>query len=470
MTTYKNNREAFVQQWEINRDFYNFDVALSPDVDIEKRRCYLPMTEGVERDYANSETRGLAIYLYNSYYLRAFTSLKGFLKKAVNGAKNTIHREPATYEVPTDFEYILTSATDGNDTIEEFHQGITHNQCLLSRGGYLTEIDVDNSIKKADFFFVSYEPERIKSFGYIQNIKKKKYSYIVLDTTEDVPGAKEQFLILGMRENRYFQKTVSYEPDQYTFNPDILELEDSDFKDYRGNYIDEIPFVFITDANLKADYRIPKFSTTARLDWAYLLELADHKQHIHMNSQGLLTFTGVPKEDVAKITTGAGSFFATSQPDAKVAYVGISSDGISAQRESLEDLEATANAENIADLKQVSGESGVARQTILESRTLPLVDVALTSSAGIERLFHFIADWAKRSRDEFKVYPNLNFFSKDIDPALIRELVSAKTAGAPVTDEMIFNAIPPHIKGQEIFEEVKKQIESIIAEPAEVVE
>jgi len=56
MTTYKNNREAFVQQWEINRDFYNFDVALSPNVDIEKRRCYLPMTEGVERDYANSES------------------------------------------------------------------------------------------------------------------------------------------------------------------------------------------------------------------------------------------------------------------------------------------------------------------------------------------------------------------------------------------------------------------------------
>jgi len=468
MSDNSNNRSAFEKQWQFMRDFYSYEVNLGLDVDLNKRLQYLPATSGIMKDLQNTETAEEALHLYNKYYRGSLTSCKAFFRKAVNSAKNTIHRESASYEVPIEFDYILKSATDLNDTIEEFHQSVTFSQCLLSRAGYLVEIDVDNDIKKADFYFVSYSPEQIKGFGYNKTAlnKKKKYAFIILDTTN--ANAKEtEFTVLGIQDGKYFQKIYEQEPDANNYDPELEE--DVAFITYRGRFIEEIPFVFMGATSLRSDFEQPIFSNSAYLDWNYWLLSADQKQHLHENAQGVWVFDGMSNDDMQFVRMGAGGKV-NSQNPIKVYHAGVSADGLEAQRQALKDIEDSADAENIGSIKQVSGESGVARVTILEARTLPLVDIALTSSAGIEKLLHFIADWSGQSRDLFSVQPNINFFARDLDANLLRELVAAKAAGAAVSQEMIYDLLNKANIAKQTFEEVMREAEKEKIEEPEIEE
>lgn len=297
-------------------------------------------------------------------------------------------------------------------------------------------------------------------WGWKKGQKAKELSFVIIDTTENADD-QETYLVLAMRDNRYFQVIKYSAPDVSTYDPDEEIVEDDDYIVYSGQYLDEIPFVFCCATDLRPNYEIPKFSTSAYLDWSYLMKAADRNQHLHENSQGLWMFAGFQDEEINNLRLGAGALNSSMNPDASASHVGVDPSGIEAGRQALLDIEESASAENITSMKQVSGESGIARVTIMEARTLPLVDIALTGAAAIQKLFGFMAKWANLNEEEFRVEQNLNFFSRDIDSALLRELMAVKVAGGPVTNTMIINLLKKsNLTSQEvdeIVEEIKKE-------------
>ena len=170
------NREAYAEQWQVMNDFMNYEVNIGFFAPLSAKMRYLPATDGVFKDMtqtADANAQARATWIYTQYHRYGISKLKGFLRKAVNGAKNTIHRQPATYELHKDFEYLRESATDRNETLEELHQGITQRQCLYSRGGYLVEVDYDEATRDSKFFITSYDPQRILEYGY-DKVQKRR--------------------------------------------------------------------------------------------------------------------------------------------------------------------------------------------------------------------------------------------------------------------------------------------------------
>jgi len=432
---------TYSDTWKIMRDFYDWPLRLK-DAGTE----YLPMTSGMMKDSQSSDSkdRQYAAQIYAGYQMRAMAGIKGFTRSIIDDSVSTVHKEPSTYELPTEYEYLLEEAGDNGEPLKDVHKNVNHRQFMFSRGGYLLDIDVDGA--DAKFYTSSYDPERIIRYEYQPNQRKNKLWYVVIDVSERTTvnsesTAKDEYLILGLQDGKFFQLRTTSEPPE-DFNPETVPLTDENFIIYKGNYISEIPFVYICDRDITPEYNMPFFINIAYMDWDYYLGMADYKQHLHENAQGLWVFTGFSKEDIDGTRLGAGGFSRTENSEAKVEHVGVSPDGLEQQRTALVDTENSFAEKSVTALKQISGESGTAKQLMLDAKTLNLIDVVLTGAVGLQTLLRFIPKWTgSNNLDEFNVIPNLDFFAKDIDPALIRELVSAKAAGVAISLETLHNFI-----------------------------
>lgn len=459
---------TYSETWKIMRDWYDWQLRIK-----EAGTEYLPMTSGMLKDYNSSSTtdKQHAKRIYAGYQMRAMAGLKGFTRAAIDDSVSTVHKEVSTYELPAEYEYLIEEAGDNGEPLKEVHKDINHRQFMFSRGGYLLDIDTQEG-QEPRFYISSYDPERIIKYAYKPNERKNKLWYVVIDTSEYLATnsettANDEYLILGLQDGKFFQKVVYALPPD-TFNPEDLTLEDNDFIIYRGNYISEIPFLYICDRDIKPEYNMPFYLNVAYMDWDYYLGMADYKQHLHENSQGVWAFIGFSENDVKQIRMGAGGYAATENQDASVEHVGVASDGLEQQRLALSDTENSYANESVTALKQIAGESGTAKQLMMDAKTLKLVDVVLTGAMGLQTLLRFIPKWTGAENiDKFNVMPNLDFFAKDIDPALIRELVSAKAAGLPLALETLHSILKGYNLTEKSFEQEKEAIqgeETIIEE------
>ena len=119
--------------------------------------------------------------------------------------------------------------------------------------------------------------------------------------------------------------------------------------------------------------------------------------------------------------------------DAK--YVGVNSNGLAEQRQSLEADRAMAaqRAGQLATAKSRSVESGEALQTRIASVTATLNSIAICGAAGLERLLKIAARWVGADPDQVSVEPNLQFGDLAFGPRDIVELASARSMGAPLS-------------------------------------
>jgi hypothetical protein len=211
-----------------------------------------------------------------------------------------------------------------------------------------------------------------------------------------------------------------------------------------GSPLTEIPFTFINSKDIVPTPDRPPLMGLGELSLTIYHSEADYRQSLFMQGQDTLVVIGgttnpdgLPGEDDA-IRTGAGSRIDVNQGgDAK--YIGVSSTGLAEQRLALENDHSRASqmAGQLSSKKGNQVESGQSLQTRQAAQTATLNQIALSAAAGLEKILRIAARWVGADPEEVSVTPNLEFGHIEFNPRELVDLMTAKTMGAPISNETI---------------------------------
>jgi hypothetical protein len=164
---------------------------------------------------------------------------------------------------------------------------------------------------------------------------------------------------------------------------------------------------------------------------------ADYRQSLFLQGQDTLVVMGrVGDEQDSRV--GAGTILNLPM-GANAKYVGVDSTGLTELRKALENDRAEAGFKSgeVVDSGSRQVESGDTLETRLAAQTATLNHIALSASAGLEKILKSAAIWLGLNPDEVIIKPNLDFVKKTMKGKEIIDLTSAKNLGAPISKKTI---------------------------------
>ena len=136
------------------------------------------------------------------------------------------------------------------------------------------------------------------------------------------------------------------------------------------------------------------------------------------------------------VRTGAGAVLDLSVGgDAK--YIGVNSQGLAEERQALDADHRRAEEIALKLLDKKSSESGEALIARKDSQTASITQIAKTSCAALETILKMMAEWMSLNPDEVIVTPFTEFGDTTITAKDVADMRTAKTMGAPISNETI---------------------------------
>lgn len=428
---------AMSEKWELSRLSYNGEDAIK--LAGEK---YLPHTSGQVADGAGTGKDSLGSKAYQAYKTRAV--YPDLLKEAVEAAIGIMHREPPIIELPAVLEPMRESATLLGEPLEMVLRKINARQLITGRLGLLADVRKDGDAVVP--VVVIYNELAIRNWDDSSlNDDDVDVRVVILDESNYVMDNnfnwiyETKYRVLGLvgpegtiQKNGTYGSTVLNEGDD--ISGAILEQPS-----LRGQTLDMIPFTFVNSKDISATPDVPPMEGLSKLCLAIYRGEADYRQNLFMQGQDTLVRIGAqdPDEDLI-VRTGAGARIDCHiGGDAK--YIGVTSNGLPEQRQSLENdyKRAVQKSGQLLDATSKAKESGDALKIRVAAQTATLPQLARTGAAGLERTLKSLARWYGANEDEVRVIPNLNFTDADLNGQTLVQIVQAKGLGAPIADESI---------------------------------
>lgn len=441
---------TFLPDWTQMRDTF------------EGERCvkdagfrYLPPTSSMVMDgattlatgLANTTTRGWQQYV--AYRARA--RFHDYVKDAVTYLLGVMHREPPSIELPPKMEYLLERATLAGESLEELLRRVNEQQLITGRVGIMGDVLGPESGEREDEAVLAlYRAENILNWdqGLREGVRFRKTQLVVLDESRDERQSDfqwkrvERYRVLALgdptmppaegevpagvyqsgefSESKQFSASAMFEPS------------------YRGNTIDEIPFVFVNACDVVAEPEKPPLLGLSALALAMYRGEADYRQTLYQIGQDTLVVIGGNLDEGEKLRTGAGARIdVETGGDAK--YIGINSQGLPEQRMALENDHKMAQqaAGQLLDSTTNERESGEALRVRVGVRTATVKRVALAGAVGVERILRKVAKWIGENPEDVVITPNLDFVDDRMSGAELTDLMGAKVIGVPISLETI---------------------------------
>jgi hypothetical protein len=427
---------SFLEDWNLMRDSYAGERQVK-----SKGQIYLPPTANHVKDgfynLNRSDTPGHKAYA--AYKLRA--RFPNFTREAIQMAIGMMHAQPAKFVMPDNMKNIRSSR---GENLHQLLRRINTEQLLTGRVGLLADLPVNAPVGKDIPYIATYIPEKIINWddGAIGELVPKQLNLVVLNETEFVRGTdfsweektKYRVLSLGpLNTNEGETPGNVYKFCVYTednaFNEELLKPAT-----YRGQTLDRIPFVFINTCDLVTDPDNPPLLDLANLCMTIYRGEADYRQNLFMQGQDTFVTIGGAFTDDEDVRTGAGT--RVDMPmggDAK--YVGVSSNGLEAQRTALEDDRGRAGSMGAQTLDTVSREreSGASLNIRMAARTADLTQIALAGAQGLQDMLRTIADWIGEPSEKIVVTPNLEFGDTVLTGQTMVEQQTARNLGYPIS-------------------------------------
>ena len=446
--------------WEETRDLYKGERHVK-----SKGEKYLPATKSMKLDgMGNTGGRpNLGQEVYDAYRLRAV--LPDYFKDAVEHYIGMLHKKPPTIELPAAMEPLREAATMFGEPLEVLLRRINEEQLVTGRLGLLLDLPKNPDPANPLPYIALYIAEAGRNWddGQIEQ-GEADLNLVVLDesgyrrkTFDWVVVTKYRVLDLfkpGDTEDARERADPVYRSGAFEVegggNPEYNETE-MQTPMIRGRTLDEIPFVFVNSKDITNAPDEPPLMGLVRLALAIYRGEADYRQTLFMMGQETLVIIGDQKKsaqdlnevagaDGAPLRTGSGSVIEMESGQGNdVKYVGISGEGLSEQRSSLENDRRRADAKSgsLATESASTQESGKAKQTRLGAQTATLKQVALTGAAGLEWLLKCAARWMGADESQVKVTPNLEFGEITLVPKDIVDAMTARSMGAPLSIESV---------------------------------
>jgi hypothetical protein len=440
---------TYLEDWKLVRAAYRGERAIK-----QEGTTYLPATAGMIADGQGGPNVNAQGYKdYNAYKLRAI--FPDHIAMAVEFYIGLLHKRETQIKLPKVMEPLLEKASEQGDTLLQMLRKINEQQLVTGRCGILADFPETPTLKQVLPNIALYLAEAIVNWdeGPVEQNEERQLKLCVLNESEHVriPGAfewttleKYRVLALGnvvpppegvAPSTQYRSGLFIQDKDQQLVFNEAAMKEPS----IRGKTLDEIPFVMVNTKDLAVNPDDPPLLGLARLCLAIYRGEADYRQNLFMQGQDtLVVINGKTPLDGEVIRTGAGQRIDVKhQGDAK--YIGVSSNGLPEQRQALENLYRQADdmAGKVIDTRSKEKESGEALQTRMGAQTATLNQIAKTGAAGLQKLLRIMATWLGANPDEVEVTPNLEFADGNLSADDFSKLISAKSAGLPLSEESL---------------------------------
>ena len=441
--------QEFQEDWVQQRDLYRGERVVKA-----KGEVYLPATPGMHLDGMKKGDIGRKAY--ESYKKRAV--FPDYIRDGVEALVGLLHQKEPNIELPAALEPLRDKATINGESLAMLLRRINTEQLITGRVGLLADLPENPDPSNPLPYIVTYIAESIINWDDGEETEGfNSLNLVVLNESGFVRDAdfkwkdmkKYRVLQLGdLEANEPEDAGAVYlmgsfaddEGGSVDFNPDLMFAPM-----LRGKHLEQIPFIFINTKDIVSTPDDPPLLGLGRLALAIYRGEADYRQSLFMQGQDTLVVVGgirnpdgVLGEDDDALRTGAGSRIDVEMGgDAK--YIGVSSSGLSEQRQALENdrKRAETKAGQLIAARGNQQESGEALKTRLTAQTATLNQIALAGAAGLENILRTIATWMGANPDEVHVDPNLEFADFDLSGQEIVYLMTARTMGAPISKESI---------------------------------
>lgn len=479
----------FREDWVTMRDLYRGERIVK-----RKGEHYLPATSGMHMDgmgVGGVDGKGKpGQRAYDAYRKRAYFA--DYVKDGVEALIGMMHQKPATFEIPPQMEPLIEKCTLTGEGLQELLRRINTEQLIGGRVGLLADLpaqlpDPQPGALPASVlpYIALYIAEAMINWdnadlqeGY------HALNMVVLNESgfyrwEDFTWrelTKYRILQLGDMLTDEEDGTAKYLMGTFTdkegANNLVYNVNAMSAPTYMGRTLTEIPFVFINTKDINPTPDDPPLLGLGRLALAIYRGDADYRQTLFMSGQDTLVVTGGVKkadgtneEDALRVGAGARIDIEIGG-DAK--YIGVTANGLSEQRESLQNDRALAS-QKAGRLIQAGAskqdESGEALKTRITAQTATLNQIAMAGAKGLENLLKIIGKWIGLSQtvvDGIKVTPNLEFADFALVAQDIVQLMTAKTMGAPLSKESIHGILVDRGITQKSFDDEMDAIEQEI--------
>lgn len=419
------------QEWDLMRDAYKGERQVK-----SKGVVYLPMTSSQILDGSLSNLQSIGSKAYHAYKQRA--RFPNFTREAIQMAIGMMHSQPAEFKLPKTMEKIVSRQ---GESLQVLLRRINTEQLLTGRIGLMADMPTNPSAGEDLPYLATYSAERCINWddGSVENLVPQKLNLVVLDESEDVRTKgfdwskkdKYRVLVLGNTEENeiiglYRQGVFTEEK---TFNEEQLTAPS-----WRGTTLNEIPFVFINSCDVISDVDDPPLLDLGNICMAIYRAEADYRQNLFMQGQDTLITVGGNFDETDQLRVGSGSRIDLPMGgDAK--YVGVTSNGLSEQREALSILESRASSMGAQTLDSTSRsrESGDSLRIRVAARTADMNQIAETGATGLEQVLKICARWMGENPEEVKVLPNKEFGEMPLTGQSMVEIATARNLGWPIS-------------------------------------
>ncbi len=426
---------TFLPDWVAMRDTFRGERTVK-----EKGVVYLPATKGMILDGMIKGQPGYE--QYQSYRTRAV--YHNFVGEGVETLLGMMWMKPPTIELPPGMEPMMEKATVKGESLEMVLRRINEEQLITGRVGLMLDLPAGETQDPDVMPYIAmYHAERIINWddGRRDELVLQNLNLVALDESEDERNTefewefetKTRLLLLGQADPNEASGLYT----QGVFRDENASFNESEMiaPSFRGNTLDQLPFVMINSKDIVADPDDPPLLDLAKLCLGIYRGEADYRQSLFMQGQDTLVIVGGSSEDSYR--TGAGAVIEVQQGgDAK--FIGVSSEGLKEQREALEN-DKTIAAKKAGGMAQKGAqvESGDAMKLRMGSATASLTQLAITGAFGLQSLLRIQAEWMGFDPEDVVVTPNMDFTDERMEARALVDWMSAKALDAPLSKESI---------------------------------
>jgi hypothetical protein len=415
------------------RDFYQGERVVKTQT-----TTYLKPTIAQSIDGINPGQDGYANY---QKYLEG-ARFPDLIKQAVENALGLMHKEDATIEVPDKMLPLLDKITRQGESVFALLRRINEEQLTVGRLGLLLDSD-----EKTDQPYISlYYGEAITNWdeGFLETGAVSNLNLVILN--EPSTTLNDDFQWTTTEKYRVCMVTGDENGNDVMYRTGVFEdkFDKTQLKPVTimGRGLEKIPFVFINAKDLLATPDIPPLLGLAYKVLGIYRSEANYRYHLYMQSQDTLVRIGhMPRgiddqQETESVRTGAGAVIdVDTGGDAK--YIGVNSTGLSEERQALENDYAQAEVMAIKMIEKGNVESNEALTTRKSAQTVSMTQIAKTSAAALEEMLKKIAVWMNLDPKKVKVTAFTDFADKNITPADVVSMQTAKSMGAILSQETI---------------------------------
>jgi len=430
LSSYHPQASTAIPDWVLMRDAYKGERQVK-----SKTIVYLPMTSAQEIDGALISIVSAGYKSYNSYKTRARFS--NYVREAIQLAIGMMHSQPPEIKLPKAMENIKSRK---GESLQAVLQNINEEQLLSGRIGLMLDLPSNPAVGEDMPYLATYVPERIINWddGTVEQLVPQSLGLVVIDETEFERSAdfswneqkKYRVLMTGSTENNESRGVYR----QGVFKDGDFVESQLMTPSWRGKQLDKLPFVIINSCDITPDVDDPPLLDLGNLCMTIYRADADYRQNLFMQGQDTFVISGGSFDEAEEVRVGAGSRLELPM-GGEAKYVGVTSSGLSEQRQSLDRLESRASSmgAQTTDSTSRERESGDSLRIRVAARTADLNTVAIAGAAGLQHILRIAAEWMGENPEEVIVIPNKEFGEMPLTGQSMVEISTARNLGWPIS-------------------------------------